>query len=45
MRAIAACRIHPVIDTVFEFEDVSAAYRRLESQQHFGKIVIRVTKN
>ena len=33
--------IGPVIDTVFDVADVQAAYRRLQSQEHVGKIVIR----
>jgi NADPH:quinone reductase-like Zn-dependent oxidoreductase len=42
LRALALHEVHPVIDQVFPFEDAVAAYRLLESQQHFGKIVIRV---
>jgi len=41
-RAIAANRIKPVIDKVFGFDDVKAAYRHMASAAHFGKIVIRV---
>jgi zinc-binding alcohol dehydrogenase/oxidoreductase len=36
-----AGRIAPVIDTVFEAREGRAAYERLESQDQFGKIVIR----
>jgi NADPH:quinone reductase-like Zn-dependent oxidoreductase len=32
--------IHPVIDSVFSFDDFRGAYRRLDSGQHVGKIVI-----
>jgi NADPH:quinone reductase-like Zn-dependent oxidoreductase len=39
-RAIAQHKLRPVIDRVFPFEDAKAAYRHLESQQHFGKVVI-----
>jgi NADPH:quinone reductase-like Zn-dependent oxidoreductase len=35
-------RIAPVVDRVFDFDDAAAAYRHLESGQHFGKVVIRV---
>jgi len=40
--AIAANRINPVIDKVFGFDQVQAAYRHMASGAHFGKIVIRV---
>jgi NADPH:quinone reductase-like Zn-dependent oxidoreductase len=41
-RAIAANAIKPVIDKVFGFDEVPAAYRHMASGAHFGKIVIRV---
>ena len=41
-RALAQRQVHPVISRVFEFEDSAAAYQYLESQEHFGKVVIRV---
>jgi NADPH:quinone reductase-like Zn-dependent oxidoreductase len=41
-RAIAAHRIEPVIDRVFEFDAAPDAYRHLESGSHFGKVVIRI---
>ena len=34
--------IRPVIDSVFDFEEAPAAFRRLESGAHFGKIVVGV---
>jgi NADPH:quinone reductase-like Zn-dependent oxidoreductase len=40
--AITANKIQPVIDRVFGFDDVHAAYRHMEAGAHFGKIVIRV---
>ncbi|PTB18861.1 NAD(P)-dependent alcohol dehydrogenase [Trinickia symbiotica] len=40
-RAIGLHKLRPVIDSVYGFADVPAALRHLESQQHFGKIVIR----
>jgi NADPH:quinone reductase-like Zn-dependent oxidoreductase len=40
--AIAANKIKPVIDRVFGFDDVHAAYKHMEAGAHFGKIVIRV---
>jgi len=34
--------ILPIIDRVFGFEDVAAAYSYLRTGQHFGKIVVRL---
>ncbi len=39
-RAIETAKLKPVIDKVFPFAEVKAAYRHLKSQSHFGKIVI-----
>ena len=39
------CQHHhlkPVIDRVFEFEEVGAALRHMEAAAHFGKIVVRI---
>jgi NADPH:quinone reductase-like Zn-dependent oxidoreductase len=41
-RAIVQHGLRPVVDRVFAFEEVPAAFERLASQEHFGKIVIRV---
>jgi len=41
-RAIAASKIKPVIDKVFGFDDVKAAYNHMAAGAHFGKIVVRV---
>ncbi|HTZ03167.1 MAG TPA: NAD(P)-dependent alcohol dehydrogenase [Xanthobacteraceae bacterium] len=41
-RAIEVNAIKPVIDKVFAFADVQAAYQHMASGAHFGKIVIRV---
>ena len=41
-RAITANGIKPVIDKVFGFDEVQAAYKHMASGAHFGKIVIRV---
>jgi len=40
--AIAVNGIKPVIDKVFGFDDVHAAYKHMAAGAHFGKIVIRV---
>jgi NADPH:quinone reductase-like Zn-dependent oxidoreductase len=39
-RAITVAGMKPVIDKVFGFDDVQAAFRHLQSAQHFGKIVV-----
>jgi len=39
-RAIAVAKMKPVIDKVFAFDDTPAAFRHMQSAQHFGKIVI-----
>ena len=41
-RALSVNEVKPVIDRVFDFDEVRDAYRHLESARHFGKIVIRV---
>ncbi|KZT00029.1 NAD(P)-binding protein [Laetiporus sulphureus 93-53] len=43
-RLITARQIKPVINSIFEFEEARAAYEYLESQQHIGKVVIKVSK-
>lgn len=40
LRFIAAVKLQPIIDSAYAFEDASAAYRRLESGEAFGKVVI-----
>jgi len=42
-RVIAANAIKPVIDKVFGFDEVQAAYKHMASGAHFGKIVVRVS--
>lgn len=44
MRLIAANpkETEPVVDRVFQFDDVQGAYAYMESQKHLGKIVIQV---
>ena len=41
-RAIEVHKLKPVIDKVFPFAETVAAYRYLETAQHFGKVVIRL---
>jgi NADPH:quinone reductase-like Zn-dependent oxidoreductase len=40
--AFAAAGVRPVVDRVFPFDQVRAAYQALERGEHFGKIVIAV---
>jgi NADPH:quinone reductase-like Zn-dependent oxidoreductase len=41
-KAIALHKLHPVIDRVFQFEELREALKLMESGAHFGKIAIRV---
>ena len=38
---ITTTKMQPVLDQVYAFEEAAAAFQRMESGQHFGKIVIR----
>jgi putative PIG3 family NAD(P)H quinone oxidoreductase len=40
---LARGSVRPIIDTAFALEDVTAAYARLESNETFGKVVLKVT--
>ena len=39
-RAIAGARLRPVVDRVFEFEQIGEALAHLRSGRHFGKVAI-----
>jgi NADPH:quinone reductase-like Zn-dependent oxidoreductase len=39
----AADRIRPVIDTVFDFQQVREAHEYMESNANFGKVVVRIS--
>ncbi len=41
-RAIALHKVRPVIDKVFPFAEAPAAFRYMETANHFGKIVIKL---
>ena len=41
-RAIDLHRLRPVIDRVFDFEELPKAFDQIKKQGHFGKIVVRV---
>ena len=40
--AIADGRIRPQVDRVFAFQDLAAAQAHMESNQHLGKIVLKI---
>lgn len=42
LEAVAAHRIHPVIDREFAFTEAPAALAHMQSGGHFGKIVVKV---
>jgi len=42
-RALARHHVKPVVDRVFEFADVPAAYQYQQSGAHFGKVVINIS--
>ncbi|KAI0742920.1 NAD-P-binding protein [Daedaleopsis nitida] len=44
-RLISAVKLKPVVDKVFDFEHTPEAYEYLESQQHVGKVVVKVSKD
>ncbi|MFL6254370.1 MAG: NAD(P)H-quinone oxidoreductase [Pyrinomonadaceae bacterium] len=37
--------VHPVIDHTFKLQEVDAAYARLESNETFGKVLLKVTSD
>jgi NADPH:quinone reductase-like Zn-dependent oxidoreductase len=41
-RAVGVNKIHPVIDSVFAFDEAPDAYKYLQSAKHFGKVVIKI---
>lgn len=43
LRALEANRVRPVVDRVFELEQVRAALSYLQSGAHFGKVCLRLT--
>ena len=44
-RLISAVKLRPVVDKVFDFEHVRDAYEYQDSQQHVGKVVVKVSKD
>jgi NADPH:quinone reductase-like Zn-dependent oxidoreductase len=40
-RAIALHEVRPIVDRVFDFKDIQAALKHMESAAHFGKICVR----
>ena len=41
--AVADGRIQPLLDRVFDFDDLPAAQAHMQSNQHLGKIVLRIS--
>jgi D-arabinose 1-dehydrogenase-like Zn-dependent alcohol dehydrogenase len=35
-------QIRPIVDSVFELDDVNAAIDRIGSSEQFGKVVVRI---
>jgi NADPH:quinone reductase-like Zn-dependent oxidoreductase len=35
-------KVNPVIDRIFDFDEVKDALRYMESGSHFGKVVVRI---
>ncbi|EIW56493.1 NAD-P-binding protein [Trametes versicolor FP-101664 SS1] len=44
-RLITAVQLKPVVDKVFAFEELRKAYEYQESQQHVGKVVVKVSRD
>lgn len=42
LQAMTQAKMHPIIDSTFDFDAAAAAFAHLASAQHFGKIVIRL---
>lgn len=42
-RVISHSKLRPVIDSVFDFKDAPKAFLHLESGDHFGKVVIKIS--
>lgn len=42
LTAINSGKIRPVIDRIFPLAEASAAHRRLEQQEQFGKIILAI---
>ncbi len=41
-KAVSANKLKPVIDRVFEFDEAHKALKHMESESHFGKIVVKI---
>lgn len=40
---LASGAVQPVVDSVYDLKDVNAAYERLESNQTFGKVILKIS--
>ena len=44
-RLISVVKLRPVMDKVFDFEHLRESYEYLDSQQHVGKVIVKVSKD
>jgi NADPH2:quinone reductase len=42
MQLIFERKLHPVIDKIFPLEQASAAYKRIDKGEQFGKVVLKI---
>ena len=44
LKAVAAVKLVPVIDSINLFENIHDAMRKMEESEQFGKIVLKISK-
>ncbi|WP_375705588.1 zinc-binding dehydrogenase, partial [Bartonella sp. AA86SXKL] len=42
MQKMAQGVVHPVIDTIVQFNEIDTALKRMESRDVFGKIILKI---
>ena len=42
MQKMAQGIVHPVVDTIVDFDDIGTALQRMESRDVFGKIILKI---
>lgn len=45
LAGMSMTQVHPVVDSVFPFNKYKEAYQRLQSGNHVGKVVIKITES
>jgi NADPH:quinone reductase-like Zn-dependent oxidoreductase len=45
LACMSSALVHPVVDSVFPFNEYKEAYRRLQSGNHVGKVVIKISES